>query len=490
MTSKPLSRRHVLRGMGGVTIGLPLLEAMGCTRPDGEVVAASSKALDSGGDLCPKRLFVYGTGNGAVMDDYFPVRRSDTDFDLSPSMQLEQLAGHEESFADLKDQMVTIDGVQMDVMPGSHESHVALMTGFRGAGGDSKLGRGRSIDRKIADLIRAADPTAPEHLVLATGTQGNSWNATLSYESDQTPSEKHRNATNLFETLFASAEEPEAGVERRRKRRSLLDDALEDYSQLRGRVSGEDRRRLDDHMQRIRELEMRLSAGSRSCSSAELPDSTSGLNHSRHLPEVTHSMFQVIELAFACDITRVATFMSRCEGETTDHTFPWLSFAYCKEGIDGSLCEYCRDGENDRARCSDDRGDAQRLSHHGMSHLIQNRDRHEEIRRYLLEVMRWQFTQFAGFARRLRDVSEGTGTLLDASLCVHTSGNAGYHSTRRLPFTTLGGLGGTIPTGRALEANVQINDVWLSVLRAFGGTDAKFGDEAYCSGDGVAGLLA
>ena len=479
-----LSRRHVLRGLGSTMVALPVLEAMGCTRPDGEVVAAKSAALDPGGQLAPKRLFLYVTGNGGVMQDYFPERRSDTDFDLARSMQLESFPLATHTVDEFRDRLLFVDGVDNLSKLGGHEAHAALTT-CRGIDPTSKLGMGRSIDRVIADHIRATDPGAPSELVLNTGTKSVGYKADnpssgqyrfLSYESANTPARNEGDPQALFDRLFAGSIDPAAAAAeaaRRERRASLLDDVLGDYSSLHRRLGAEDQRRLDEHMQRIREVETSLRSPVRSCSSASAPpEFDQRASESRGLPEATLRMFHVIELAFLCDISRVATFMSRTEGETRNHTFPWLSFGYCKE-------------EAHPTDCYDDTdGDSNNRAHHPMSH-VQNARREE-----LNEVMQWQVAQLTGFAGRLADVSVGDGTLLDSTFCLHTSGNSATHSARRLPLLGIGSLGGALRTGRALKfENASLNDFWLALLNAFGSEASSFGEETLSTGP-LAGMLA
>ena len=488
MSRRLLSRRHVLRGIGSTAVALPLLEAMGCSKPDGEVVAAKSAALDPGGELAPKRFFLYVTGNGGVMDDYFPTRRSNTDFDLGPSMQLEDFALASRTVTEFRDRLLLVDGIDNLSKPGSHEAHGALTT-CRGID-DNDLGLGRSIDRVIGDYIRANDPNAPADLILNTATKsvgtvdpnnpdfnfGKGKLRWLSYESASTPAAQNGNPVELFDRMFAAATDPaaaEAAAMRRAQEASLLDSVLEDYGSLHRRLGANDKLRLDEHMQRIRDVELKLRAPTRSCSSADpVPEFDQQAGESRGLPEATARMFHVIELAFACDLTRVATFMSRTEGETRNHTFPWLSFGYCSDPTHASDCYDDTQSESDN------------VAHHPMSH---HQSKHRDN---LNEVMQWQVSQLTGFAGRLADVSEGTGSLLDSSLCLHTSGNSSTHSARRLPLLGIGSLGGALRTGQALEFQGRsLNDFWLTVLNAFGSDASSFGAEEFVTGP-IADMLA
>ena len=243
--------------------------------------------------------------------------------------------------------------------------------------------------------------------------------------------------------LFAGSDSEVAARElaRRERRASLLDDVLEDYGSLHRRLGTSDARRLDEHMQRIRDVERQLRAPLRDCGSATaLPEFDYNISESRYLPELEARWFHLIELAFACDATRV------CDNDVSDPN-----------------TSRCNDSGNGR------------VSHHNMSHSQQF------YRENLLEAMRWQVGQLTNIAGRLQDISEGTSTVLDSSFCLHMSAGMHTHTSRRLPSLGIGSLGGKLKQGVSLRYDeVALSEYWLTIMRAYGCTDETFGDPTYC----------
>ena len=101
---RPLSRRAMLRGAGGVAVGLPFLSAM--LRP------LRSHASED----VQKRLLVFFTANGTIPDAWRPTG-GETDFSLSTI--LSPLERH-------RSQMIVLDGIDMRSaleFPGSSNGH-------------------------------------------------------------------------------------------------------------------------------------------------------------------------------------------------------------------------------------------------------------------------------------------------------------------------------------------------------------------------------
>src|SRR5262249_32747918 len=89
----PMKRRTLLRGLGGLAIGLPLLDAM-----RGSPARAEPPEH-------PKRFIVAYTPNGTIPKNFWPTNvNSETDFQFSPI--LAPLAAH-------KDDLLIIGGVDM-----------------------------------------------------------------------------------------------------------------------------------------------------------------------------------------------------------------------------------------------------------------------------------------------------------------------------------------------------------------------------------------
>jgi len=152
-------------------------------------------------------------------------------------------------------------------------------------------------------------------------------------------------------------------------------------------------------------------------------------------------MGDLMVLAFQADATRVCTFMfgTAAGGQT----YPML-------GI--------RDG------------------HHELSHKIGNPDARAALRK----IDRFNVSLFTYIVRRMKDIPEGDGTLLDNSIVYYGSGlgNGGAHTPYDLPVLLAGRGAGAVNTGRHLKSpyNTPLNNLWLAVLNAMDIPTQRFGN--------------
>jgi hypothetical protein len=433
-----MRRRNFLRG-AGLSALLPYLPSLGCSTPETGAIGRTSAAATDG----PKRFVVFYTPNGFVMDDWRP-DGSDTALDLSRSPILEPLAPHA---AD----MICIDGLDLNSAENQNHpiSSLALLTGSPVEG--ERTMSGISIDQAIAEQI--GGDTALRSLELGVQTRGfhticsSGYNRPLPMADD--PAE-------VFDRLFgdATADPDEADLLRAR-RRSVLDGVGGELSARADRAGGDDRLRLEAHLDAVRDLENRLDSmrsASAGCTVPARPTVDPRANDS--YPEVGRAQMDLLAMSFACDLTRVATLQWSYAGSQT--VFRWL-------GIDAD--------------------------HHEIAHA--NSDQ-------FTESQRWYAEQLAYLIERLKAIPEGDGTVFDNTCIVWVNelGMAGSHDTGNVPFTLAGSAGGALRTGRYLDiagdhswgcrasnsACVPHNDLWVSMLRAYGVDADTFGAPDCCTG--------
>ena len=239
-----ITRRTVLKGLGSVTIGLPLLEEMLVT-----------------------------TARGAVVDDV-PVRAFNVFFGLGiPSpLQTEGFDGVFEPLKPLADKLLimrNVDQVRCD-MPGINAHYDGAAAAFTAmpAEGTARAG-GPSIDQ----LVRAAHypDGLPADIVpsLVAGTFFRRNDRVVryihSFNQDGAPAgAMQEQPRDLFERIFGSSSDGERNDPRsRRLRRSVLDSVLvqsEFYTGQRSPLGAASRGRLADHFDRVREYERRAYA--------------------------------------------------------------------------------------------------------------------------------------------------------------------------------------------------------------------------------------
>jgi hypothetical protein len=171
------------------------------------------------------------------------------------------------------------------------------------------------------------------------------------------------------------------------------------------------------------------------------------------MPDITRLQLDLLALALACDLTRVASVQFSTAINAIG--FPWLN----------STAE----GHN--------------LSHRGPSDTA--------AKDQLTQRARWYAEQIAYLAQQLAAITEGDRTVLDNTVMVWGNelslGNS--HSHSEVPFMLLGSAGGSLRTGRYLQFGAQPhNRLLVSVLQAMGVEATTFGHADFGSGGALPGL--
>ena len=109
-----------------------------------------------------------------------------------------------------------------------------------------------------------------------------------------------------FDQLFGAGGSPEERARRRRAHTSILDWVTGEIARIQATLPSEDRARVDQYLQNVRELERRIQgieARNASGDVREIPGAPAGVPDS--YTEHVHLMFDLQVLAFQSDITRV-----------------------------------------------------------------------------------------------------------------------------------------------------------------------------------------
>ncbi|HYO82040.1 MAG TPA: DUF1552 domain-containing protein, partial [Bryobacteraceae bacterium] len=137
----------------------------------------------------------------------------------------------------------------------------------------------------------------------------------LAWRSETQPLPPILDPRALFERLFGSGAEltPEARAQRNRFRRSILDFVEQDTKKLQGDLGPTDRRKLDEYLSSIREIERQLEKAEQD--NAQI---NPGMDKPYGVPadfaEHFKLMTDMITVAFQADLTRVVTFLVTREG--------------------------------------------------------------------------------------------------------------------------------------------------------------------------------
>src|SRR3954451_16197114 len=255
VTGKHLSRRTFLRGAGAV-IGLPLLDAM---QP---ALAWARNASPQP----PTRLCFAYVPNGMVMSNWTPAAPG-KEFEFTPILKpLEPLREHTLVVSGLMDYNANALGSG----GGDHaRASAAFLTGAHPRESGSDLHAGISADQVAAQALGSRTRLASLELGLedtrmvglCDGKYSCAYTSSISWRTATTPLPPLTNPRHVFERLFGNFDPnvDRATAERRaRYRRSILDGAVEEARGFHASVGPADRRRLDEYLESIREVERGL----------------------------------------------------------------------------------------------------------------------------------------------------------------------------------------------------------------------------------------
>jgi Protein of unknown function (DUF1552) len=428
LTKKALPRRTFLRGMG-VTVALPLLDAM--------VPAATALAQTPG--VRPSRVgFIY-VPHGADMASWTPAA-SGPQFELSPTLS---------TLESFKDSMVVISNLRR--AGGQAEMHAAAASGWLSGAIPKRteaedFACGTTIDQVLARKIGQSSPFpslefATEDFTGYVGgcTPGYScaYHDSIAWATPTTPLPMEINPRVAFERLFGDGG---SEVERRSKLREdkgILDGVLNEMRALQARLGAQDRARLANYLEDVREIERRIQRSEAQQRADVTMVKPLGIPES--FDDHCGLMTDLIAVALQTELTRVFTFMMSREG--SQRTFSPI-------------------GISDPWHVT---------SHHGdkPEKVASN----TKINVFCLQV-------FARLLDKLRSTPDGNGTLLDQSLIFYGSGmaNSNVHATDPLPMVAVGGGTGKGNRHIVLPKETQIGNLWLSVANHFDSPMTTFGE--------------
>lgn len=425
-TKRPdLTRRRLLKGLAA----LPLASGLSL-RP---VLAQPA----------PRRVIFFYIPDGCIPAFWHP---SGTEFDFTlPSMT--------SPLNPVKDDCVFLDGLTMYGGGGSHE------------GGMDKVLTGNnllSLDVFLAEQLAGTTPVSSLYLGVHGNYQnGNKYFSQLPGNINRTPQD---NPIEAFASLFGSTSEgPGDGLD---PQLSVLDSAMGDLQELRGRLGPTERAKLDLHLDALREVEDRLAAtGGGACSTGTfnpegftVPEGWHGYppvyNREENFRLMGRLQMDLTVLALGCDMTRVV-------GLQWSHPVSPTAMAWT--------------------------GSSQR--HHDASHY--GNPGSATAANFVL-LKQWYAEQLRYLIDELRSRPDGDGTLLDSTLIFVFSelGDSNLHNHENMPFILAGKAGGALSTGRYLDyAGDAHSKLLVTIANAMGVNIDTFGYTGHGTG-GLSGLLS
>jgi hypothetical protein len=433
VTKKALSRRTFLRG-AGTALALPLLDAM--------IPAMTALAQTP---AAPERLRRLGYV-------YIPMGCDGSRWTPPGGERLDELSFTLAPLAPVKRHVTVVSNLGLrNAYPGTHAtSNSAFLSAARakltesadyylGTTADQLAARQLGRDTQLPSLELSMD------LMTLAGQCDNGYACVyhncLSWSAPTTPLPSEAHPRIVFERLFgdgATAAERRASLKRRA---SLLDSVMDEFTRLNNQLGPADRARVSRYLDSIREVERRIQHAEANAAANPVRDIERPVGVPAAYADHARLMFDLQALAFQADVTRVITF--QLARETSNRTYPEV-------GVPDP--------------------------HHPLTHHGNDPKKVERVAR----INRFHVSLFAEFLAKLRATPEGGGTLLDHSLLLYGSGmgNPNRHDHDNLPILVAGGAAGRMKGGRHIRfaKPTPLANLHLTLLNKVGVRLDSFGD--------------
>ena len=428
ITKKHLSRRTFLRG-AGVTVGLPLLDAM---------VPAWTALAQTAANPKPRMGFLY-LPHGAIMEHWTPAAEAAA-FELTPILT---------PLAPFQKQLTIVSGLENKgaiappvhaLSPGTWLSCVTPPEGQEPHGAVT-------VDQ-IAAAHLGQDTPLPSIEIATEGRGGNgnacdrnygcSYGATVSFRTPTTPLPMESDPRKLFERLFGQGDTPKERQAIARQYASLLDLVTAEAADLGRTLDAQDRARLGDYLESVREIERRIQKmEEHDLTHLDLPDVPIGSTFDQRLT----LMFDMMALAYQANLTRVFSFMMAGEGSNQTYNHIGVPDAF-----------------------------------HPLSHHQNDKTRKDK----LVKIQTYHSQAFAKFLAKLAALPDGDGSVLDHSILLYGSNmsNSNAHNHFPLPTLVVGGGCGRLKGGQHVKYpdQTQLANLLLTLLDRAGVATEKVGN--------------
>ena len=417
-------------------MALPWLESRnvwGDERPSG------SKASEA-----PVRLCVTFSGNGFHSKEWWAKGEGD-------KMELGRVL---QPLAEFRSKMLFVRGLyHEEARKGNiHSSQTGNMLSGAPIASGGEIRSGTSFDQVLAQSYGKSNKVPS--LVLACEQSNPSvhknysmlYSSHISWSSPTTPTPLELYPSLAFDRLFKDEASPED--------KSVLDAVLTDAKDLRGKVSVNDQRKLDEYLDSVRDVEKRITDAGKSGQLQGWRPTLDKPNIKRpadgmpqDIAEHMKLMIDILVLGFQTDTTRITTL--KLNNDHSALRFPNLPSVQQKG--------------------------------HGIDYMIHHLLSHSDGEDWL-KVNQFFMEQIAYLARKLDAIKEGSRTLLDNTMLMHCSSMmaGALHNNDQLPVIILGGAGGRIKGGRALDytgkPNRQLSRLFLSMMDKMEVRPKSFGD--------------
>ena len=435
ITRKTLHRRTFLRGLGTAAIGLPFLDAMA------PAFSASSAPA------APVRMVFFYLANVMIMDAWNPSYEGKLG-ELPRS--LKALEPFKEDVLQLGNLTHNTGRALLDGAGDHGRCSGSYLTGIQVKKSLVEIKNGISFDQIVANEIGSQTRFPSLELGMDDARQAGdcdsgyscAYTNNLAWRSESQPLPPTLDPRVLFERMFGAGQPmtPEERVRQSKYRRSILDFVTGDTHKLETSLGPTDRRKLDEYLSAIREVERQIQRAEKDNQQID-PHMDKPYGIPSDFSEHFKLLSNMVAIAFQADLTRIVTFMVTREG---------TSRPYRELGIP--------DG------------------HHPLTHHRNQPELMEKVRK----IDEYHVQQFAGFIEKMKASKEGDGSLLDNSMIVYgaglSDGNAHLHED--LPTILVGRGGNYFKTGRRLvvRRETPMCNLFLTMMDRMGVHTEHFGD--------------
>ncbi len=430
---KSLTRRQFLRDVGVSAAVLPFvmeLPSLGLAK------TATRK----------QRLILMFSPNGIVPPVFWPDEQGE-EFTLKRIM---------EPLAPFQKQLLVLKGISNKVR-GDGDGHmrgmsclltaIELFPGNIQGGSDTPAGwaSGISIDQEIRNFFQSQPESRTRFGSLEFGVavpdRADPWTR-WSYAGPNKPVAPIDDPYQMFEKLYGRVKDKDTI-------KSILDDVRDDIRLVSSKLSGEDKKLLDEHLSYVRDMERDLQDAEKQKLVHPMPQLDQGvINDNDNIPKTSKMQIELLVNSFQNDMAHVATL--QYTNSVGQAKMRWL-------GIE--------------------------QGHHELSH---DPDLNEGSQEKLTKINVWFCEQMAYLAKRLAETKEpgGDGNLLDNTLIVWTNelGKGNSHTLDNIPFVLVGN-GGGLKMGRSLKfEKAAHNRLWIAIANGMGHDISTFGNPKLSEG--------
>lgn len=457
----PSTRRHFLQKLG---LGVGALSL-----PFGGLVSRSVAQAQTSAAEQPLRLLLVFSPNGTAHDLWRPKATPDGGWSIDfPGSILAPLIP-------FKEKMLVLDGVDFKVLydhgsSGHEGGPCTLWTGSPMVDVDGgQYPVNASIDQVLAAEL--GQTTALPSLELGVNMPAGGVHQTFSFGPGGARIPHMHNPVEVFDRVFggiANSPEADAVGKTLARKKSLLDFIHADTQRLQDRLAGDERVKLEAHLDAIRGIETKLAAQLAAANTCVVPTKPyftgegwlddKWVRQDENIPAMTELQIDLLVETLRCDLTRFATLDILYASPF--NTMPWMGLGNVHSDI-----AHAYDPDN------------------------------PEIVAALADVQRWYAEQLAYLLGKMDAIDEGNGTMLDNTIVVwgNELGDPSGHSSTNVPFVVFGG-GGKIPLNRHLKLSTGASEHWsgnydqqtahngllVGLMHAFGFTDVQtFGHPDY-----------